>query len=69
MESPEKLCFHVEDVHQERDLVAEKDFSSGKELERWLNRVEESRCEGGVLGSDNGEPSGDTVSLRIPDIG
>ena len=63
MKGPEQLCQHMEEYHEARDVMEEKEFATGQELEHWLNRIEEGRSEGGVLGSDEEKAEDDTVQF------
>nr|CDJ92899.1 Hypothetical protein CBG06911 [Haemonchus contortus] len=58
LETPEQLCDHVSRSHGTPAPIQEQLFDDGTQLQAWLSKVEDSRTEGGYIGSEEG-PSGE----------
>ncbi|KJH53082.1 hypothetical protein DICVIV_00767 [Dictyocaulus viviparus] len=54
LETPEQLCNHVSTVHGNPAPIYEQTFDNDQQLQAWLSEVEESRTEGGYVGSEEG---------------
>ncbi|VDK66871.1 unnamed protein product [Cylicostephanus goldi] len=59
LETPEQLCDHVSTVHKTAAPILEHFFDDGDQLQAWLSEVEDSRTEGGYVGSEEGPSSDD----------
>ncbi|KHJ92474.1 hypothetical protein OESDEN_07636 [Oesophagostomum dentatum] len=59
LETPEQLCDHVSSVHKTPAPIHEQFFEDGAQLQAWLSEVEDSRTEGGYVGSEEGPSSDD----------
>ncbi|KIH66112.1 hypothetical protein ANCDUO_03560 [Ancylostoma duodenale] len=59
METPEQLCDHVSTIHNSPAPIHEQLFDDSTQLQAWLSEVEDSRTEGGYVGSEEGPSSED----------
>ncbi|EYC27894.1 hypothetical protein Y032_0008g239 [Ancylostoma ceylanicum] len=59
METPEQLCDHVSTIHNSPAPIHEQLFDDSIQLQAWLSEVEDSRTEGGYVGSEEGPSSED----------
>ncbi|KAK5981837.1 hypothetical protein GCK32_020535 [Trichostrongylus colubriformis] len=58
LETPEQLCDHMSRSHGNPAPIQEQLFDDSMQLQAWLSKVEDSRTEGGYIGSEEG-PSGE----------
>ncbi|EFP13326.1 hypothetical protein CRE_12174 [Caenorhabditis remanei] len=54
IQSPEELCGHMAQCHDFRSTMQSKCFESFAHFQIWLSNIEDSRCDGGYLGSSQG---------------
>ncbi|ETN83813.1 hypothetical protein NECAME_07176 [Necator americanus] len=59
LETPEQLCDHVSTIHDSPAPIHEQLFDNSIQLQSWLSEVEDSRTEGGYVGSEEGPSSDD----------
>lgn len=63
IQSPEELCGHMAQYHGTHSIMQSKCFESFAYFQIWLANIEDSRCDGGYLGSSQG-PSYEDVSFK-----
>ncbi|UMM24844.1 hypothetical protein L5515_004887 [Caenorhabditis briggsae] len=54
IQSPEELCGHMAQCHNIHTTMQSKCFESFAHFQIWLSHIEDSRCDGGYLGSSQG---------------
>uniref|UniRef100_A0A1I7UUY8 C2H2-type domain-containing protein n=1 Tax=Caenorhabditis tropicalis TaxID=1561998 RepID=A0A1I7UUY8_9PELO len=54
IQNPEELCGHMAEIHSIPTTMQSKSFESFAHFQIWLSNIEDSRCDGGYLGSSQG---------------
>lgn len=65
VESPEELCGHMAQCHEMQTTMQSKCFESFAHFQIWLSHIEDSRSDGGYLGSSQGPTYEDVSALLL----